>query len=87
MENTSKYLATIEELHNLVIEMTMEDFIDFIKAEYNSRDAHGYIDFDYHDLTATICTNEKKLSGCFDVWDEDGEWIDTIYTNDVSFKE
>lgn len=86
MKLTHKHLATIVELQKLAMEMSMEDFIEFIKADYNTRDCRGYIDFDYHDLTATICMNEKVLNGCFDIWDSEGNWCDTFFCESVSFK-
>ena len=58
---THKHLATIVELQKLAMSMTLEEFIEFIKADYNYRDNYPYIDFDYHDLTATICINSKTF--------------------------
>ena len=43
---TNKHLATIVELQKLAMSMTMEEFIEFIKSEYNTRDNEPYIDFD-----------------------------------------
>ena len=43
-------------------------------------------DFDYHDLTATICINSKTLSGSIDIWDEEGTWCDTLFCQSVPFK-
>lgn len=83
---THKNLATIVELQKLAMSMTLEDFIEFIKANYNYRDNKPYIDFDYHDLTATICIISKTLSGCIDIWDEDGTWCDTLFCQSVPFK-
>ena len=84
--HTHKHLATIVELQKLAMSMTMEEFIEFIKSEYNTRDNEPYIDFDYHDLTATICLNSKTLSGSIDIWSEDGTWSDTFFCQSVSFK-
>lgn len=82
---THKHLATIVELQGLAMSMTMEDFISFIKAEYNIRECDDYIDFDYHDLTATILKTKNTLSGTFDIWDEDGKWCNTFLCQDVPF--
>ena len=81
-----KHLAMIVELQKLAMSMTLEEFIEFIKADYNYRDNERYIDFDYHDLTATIWINSKTLSGSIDIWDEDGTWSDTFFCQSVSFK-
>jgi hypothetical protein len=83
---THKHLATIVELQKLAMSMTLEEFIEFIKADYNYRDNEPYIDFDYHDLTATICINSKTLSGSIDIWDEEGTWCDTFFCQSVPFK-
>ena len=83
---THKHLATIVELQKLAMSMTMEEFIEFIKSEYNTRDNEPYIDFDYHDLTATICLNSRTLSGSIDIWDEEGTWSDTFFCQSVPFK-
>lgn len=83
---THKHLATIVELQKLAMSMTMEVFIEFIKSEYNVREGDDYIDFDYHDLTATICINSKTLSGSIDIWDEEGTWCDTFFCQSVPFK-
>jgi hypothetical protein len=64
----------------------MEEFVDYIKSEYNYRETETHIDFDYHDLTATICINSKTLSGCIDIWDEEGTWSDTFFCQSVPFK-
>lgn len=82
-----KHLAMIVELQKLAMSMTLEEFIEFIKADYNYRDNERYIDFDYHDLTATIWNNSKTLGGSFDIWDEDGAWCDTFLCQSVPFKE
>ena len=81
-----KHLATIVELQKLAMEMTMEEFIEFIKSEYNTREGYDFIDFDYHDLTATIGLSSKVLSGNFDIWDEEGTWSDTFFCQSVPFK-
>lgn len=81
-----KHLATIVELQELAMSMTMEEFIEYIKAEYNWREGYNFIDFDYHDLTATIGLGSKVLSGNFDIWDEEGTWCDTFFCQSVSFK-
>ena len=83
---THEHLATIVELQKLAMEMSMEDFIEFIKADYNYRDTELFIDFDYHDLTATICLNSRTLSGTFDIWDKEGTWTETLFCESVSFK-
>lgn len=82
-----KHLAMIVELQKLAMSMTLEEFIEFIKADYNYRDNERYIDFDYHDLTATIWINSKTLGGCIDIWDEEGMWCDTFFCQSVPFKE
>ena len=81
-----KHLATIVELQKLAMEMTMNEFIEFIKADYNVRENEFYIDFDYHDLTATINKSNHTLSGSIDIWDEEGTWCDTFFCQCVSFK-
>ena len=81
-----KHLATIVELQKLAMEMTMYEFIEFIKADYNVREREFYIDFDYHDLTATINKTNHTLSGSIDIWDEEGTWCDTFFCQCVSFK-
>lgn len=81
-----KHLATIVELQKLAMEMTMNEFIEFIKADYNVRENEFYIDFDYHDLTATINKSSHTLSGSIDIWDEEGTWCDTFFCQCVSFK-
>ena len=83
---THKHLATIVELQKLAMSMTMEDFIEHIKDEYNYRDNGQYIDFDVHDVTATICINSRTLSGGFDIWNEGGNWCDTFFCQSVPFK-
>ena len=83
---THKHLATIVELQKLAMSMTLEEFIEFIKADYNYRDNDPYIDFDYHDLTATICINSRTLSGSFDIWREGANWCDTFFCQSVPFK-
>lgn len=84
---THKRLSTIVELQKLAMSMTMADFIERIKDEYNYRDNGRYIDFDCHDLTATICIDSRTLSGVFDIWDKEGAWCDTFSCQSVSFKE
>lgn len=81
-----KHLATIVELQKLAMGMTMNEFIEFIKADYNVRESEFYIDFDYHDLTATINKTNHTLSGSIDIWDEEGTWCDTFFCQCVSFK-
>lgn len=81
-----KHLATIVELQKLAMSMTMENFVEFIKSEYNVREGDDYIDFDYHDLTATINKSNHTLSGSIDIWDEEGTWCDTFFCKCVSFK-
>lgn len=83
---THKHLDTIVELQNLAMSMTLEEFIEFIKADYNYRDNEPYIDFDYKNLTATICINSKTLSGSIDIWDEEGTWCNTLFCPSVPFK-
>lgn len=83
---THKHLATVVELQELAMSMTMEEFVDYIKSEYNYRDNEPYIDFDYHDLTATICLNSRTLSGSIDFWDEEGTWSNTLFCDSVPFK-
>lgn len=87
MKLTHKHLATIVELQKLAMSMTMEEFITFIKSEYNVRECDYYIDFDYHDLTATINKTNHTLSGCFDIWNEGGTWCDTFFFESVSFND
>ena len=84
---THEHLDTIAELQDLAMSMTMEEFIAFIKADYNYRDTELFIDFDYHDLTATICLNSRTLSGTFDIWDKEGTWTETLFLQPVSFNE
>lgn len=83
---THKHLATIVELQKLAMSMTLEEFIDFVKTNYSYRDYESLIDFDYYDLTATICIDSKTLSGCIDIWDEEGTWRDTFFCQSVPFK-
>lgn len=83
---THKRLATIVELQKLAMSMTLEEFIEFIKADYNYRENYSYIYFDYHDLSATICINSKTLSGCIDIWEEGANWCDTFFCQSVPFK-
>ena len=83
---THKHLATIVELQKLAMSMTLEEFIDFVKTNYSYRDYDSLIDFDYYDLTATICIDSKTLSGSIDIWDEEGTWCDTFFCQSVPFK-
>ena len=84
---THKNLATIVELQELAMSLTMEEFVDYIKSEYNYRETETHIDFDYHDLTATICFDSRTLSGTFDIWDEEGTWSSTLFAQSVPFKQ
>lgn len=84
---THEHLATIVELQKLAMSMTMEEFITFIKSEFNVRECDDYIDFDYYDLTATINKTNHTLSGSFDIWNEGGTWCDTFFCESVSFND
>ena len=83
---THEHLATIVRLQKLVMTMTMEEFIEYIKSKYNVRECDDYIDFDYHDLTATINKSNHTLSGSIDFWDEEGTWSNTLFCDSVPFK-
>lgn len=82
-------LCNIVDLQKLAMSMTIEKFVDKIKTDADCviRDNHPLIDFDWRNLTATICLNSNTLSGSIDIWDEDGAWCDTFFCQSVPFKE
>lgn len=87
MELSHETLCNIVDLQKLAMSMTMEKFINTIKSDVNCvvRNNHPFIDFDWRNLTATICLNARTLSGSIDVWDKEGSWCDTMFFQSVSF--
>lgn len=86
-----KTISNIKDLQKLAMSMTKDEFLSFIMDEndkngYYVRENDDTIDFEYLNLTATINKSNNKLSGTFDVWDNEGYWIDTFYDKETSFK-
>ena len=86
-----KTISNIKDLQKLAMSMTKDEFLSFIMDEsdkngYDVRENDDTIDFEYLNLTATINKSNNKLSGTFDVWDNEGYWIDTFYDKETSFK-
>jgi hypothetical protein len=88
---TEKTISNIKDLQKLAMSMTKDEFLSFIMDEsdkngFDIRENDDTIDFEYLNLTATINKTNNKLSGTFDVWDNEGNWVDTIYDEETSFK-
>ena len=86
-----KTISNIKDLQKLAMSMTKDEFLSFIideniKNKYDVRENDNTIDFEYLNLTATINKTNNKLSGAFDVWDNEGNWIDTFYYEETPFK-
>lgn len=83
-------LCNIVDLQKLAMSMTTEKFVDKIKTDADCfiRDTcPPFIDFDWRNLTATICLNSNTLRGSFDIWDEEEAWCGTFFCQSVPFKE
>ena len=86
-----KTISNIKDLQKLAMSMTKDEFFSFIMEEsdkngFDVRENDDTIDFEYLNLTATINKTNNKLSRAFDVWDNEGNWIDTFYDKETSFK-
>ena len=85
---TQKNIADLAELQKIVSESTYEDFKELAEKEYDGREGDdNLIDFDYKCLTGTIDKENNCLCGTFDIWDDEGQWVETIRVEEVKFKE
>lgn len=79
--------ADIEVLQDNASSMTCEEFVKWVMENCDWREPNEFlIDFDYGSITASINKSHNCLTGCFDCYDNDGEWIDTHYCEEIRFK-
>ena len=83
------YEQEIQCLCDVVSQSTYDDFVS--KLSFNNviiEEKQSILDFDYEHLTATInkSDNDCYLTGVYDCYDDDGQWVDTLYKNIVRFK-
>lgn len=79
-------LLHIVEIQTLAASMDCAAFIEHVKNNYSYRINNNLIDFDYKSLTCTINVSTSCLCGLFDIWDDEGNPIDTFYCQFVPFK-
>lgn len=84
---TQQNIADLAELQKIVSESTYEEFKEWIEDKYNCREGDNLTDFDYEYLTGTIDKENNCLCGTFDIWDDEGQWLETIQVEEVKFKE
>lgn len=82
------YRYEIECLKDVVSKCTYEQFVSDIR--FNNRiieDADEIMDFDFEHLTATIHKSDDRcyITGVYDCYDEDGQWVDTLYGEIIYF--
>lgn len=83
------YEHEIQCLCDIVSRSTYDEFVTQIS--FNNaiiEETQSILDFDYEHLTATINKSDNGcyLTGVYDCYDDDGQWVDTLYKNIVRFK-
>lgn len=82
------YRYEIECLKDFVSKCTYEQFVSD-RLFYNCiiEDTDEIMDFDFEHLTATIYKQGDRcyITGVYDCFDDDGQWVDTLYGEIIYF--